>query len=284
MKTNLSITAAQVDTARTPVIGVEVEVYASLENAVKLGSLRALTATTAEYTPAGGAGIPTGGRDVMIRAAGPIKGLTGSAMTVTLNVILLDGVTEVTDTAVATFHIPAYTPFQGNAFPIGIMSDLVPTTGANAAFKVKSVTSVASVANMQPGNSFEVWCTPDASSFTFIDCTRNKGGKFNLPQVVEIACGRNAAAYTKLGRSESNPLSITFADRGALEQLNRFNGHKASVRFDVISDDTVLSRRILYSGYFVRATTEYPDGNEEAVATAEGPYEMFGIGYARVSA
>lgn len=278
MKMNLSVTAAQVPIARGPLVGEEVEVYFARENCLKLGSLRALTATTAEYTSAGGLGIPTTGRELIARiASSNFIGVAGSAMTVTLNVTVFGGGT---DTAVATFHIPTWSDSSENAFPVGICADIVPVT--DPALKIISIVSVASVANMTPGNKVEIFTTPNASDFKYISCSRGKGGMLNLPGIIEIACGRNPSEFTKLGRGESNKLKISFANRGALEQLARYNGHQGTIRFDVIKEESVLSERQIFSDFWVRSNGEIPEVGQVEY-TAEGPYGMFGIGYMRVA-
>lgn len=277
MKLNLSITAAQVAIARKPEIGVESEVYFAPESCVLLGQVNALTATTAEYISAGGVGIPAAGRELVMRCLSPDILGVGGAMAVTLNVTVFGGGV---DTAVATFHIPTWSGAGAlNRFPIGICSDLVPVT--NPTLKVIAVVGVASVANMTPGNRFQIYTTPPSEDFVYIDCTTKKGGQFNLPAIVEIPCGYNAAAYTKLGRSESNKLAISFRDRGALEQLNRFNGSQGTVRMDVVKDGSVLAQRFLYSGYFVRAMADRGEGDDIVESTSEGPYDQFLIGYPR---
>ena len=280
MKLNLSVTAAQVPLARSPIIGEDVEVYFAPEDSLKLGRVRALTATTAELISAGGLGIPTGGRDVYLRVDSANMTGVGGAMAVTLNVVMDD---DVADTAIATFHIPTWSTEQRNKFPYGIAADLVPVTIGNVNKKFKSIGSIVSVANMTPGNTFEIMTCPNSADFTFIECCRGKGGAMNLPEIIEIACGRNPSAYTKLGRAQSNKLKIEFVNRGALEQLARFNGHTGTLRFDIIKDDTVLSQRQMYAGFLVRANGEMPDVGE-TMLTAEGPYTSFAIGYMRVSA
>lgn len=281
MRTNLSITSAQVDRAREPEIGVESHVYFAAENCVLLGTLLCTAAAVGAFTSAGGPGIPVAGRDLIVRCESPELRGNGGAMTVTFNVVLDD---DANDTAVATFHIPSYTPSQANLFPIGICSDLIPATPANAAKKIKTLGSLVSVANMTPGNKFEILTTPNDADFTYIDCTSSKGGEFNLPGIVEVPCGTNPAAYTKLGRGESNPLSIGFRDRGPLEQLNRFAMTKGTCRLDVVKGQSVLMQRLLYSGWIPRPATPRGDGNDIVESTAEGPYERHMIGYARVSA
>ncbi len=281
MKLNLAITLAQVAVARKPEIGVESQVYFAPENCQIMGTFQALTATTGEYISAGGSGIPAAGRDVVIRCLSPDLIGVGGAMAITFNVTY-EG--TITDTAVATFHLPSWSAAGSlNRFPIGICSDLVPTTIGNAAKKITAIGTVVSCANMTPGNKFQVYTTPLLEDFVFIDATTSKGGQFNLPSIVEIPDGYNAAGYTKLGRSESNKLSIGFRDRGYLEQLNRFNGSQGTIRMDIVKDGSVLAQRLLYSGYFVRSSTERGDGDDHVDAKAEGPYEQFLIGYPRAS-
>lgn len=281
MKTNLSITAAQVDAARKPEIGVESGVWFAPENCVLLGSVEASAAAVATYTSAGGAGIPTGGRDVVVRCSSQgLTGVAGSAMTVKLNVTYDD---DTTGTATATFHIPTYTPTSVNKFPLGMVSDLVPDAPGDAAKKVKTVTSLNAVSNQMAGNRFEVWTTPNEADFVFIDCTTSKAGQFKMPSVVNIACGYDGAAYTKFGRSEPKPLNIGFRDRGPLEQLNRFAGHSGTVRIDVKKDGYIHSNRIFYSGFRVVPTSDRGEGDDVVEAKAEGTYEQFFVGYYRVA-
>lgn len=280
MKLNLSVLAADVQAARDPIVGEDVQVWFSPENFVPLGSVRALTATTAEFTSAGGVGIPTGGRECFVRINSAKCQGVGGAMSITLNVTLDD---DSSDTAVATFHLPTWAPAGNkNYWPYGMASDLTPAGSGNSAKKIKAIVSVASVANMKPGNNFEIYTSPNASDFTFIDCCRGKGGMLNLPGILEIACGRNPSAYTKLVRGESNPLKIEFINRGALEQLAMFNGHQGTVRFDIVKDDAILAERRMFSGFHVRSNGDMPDSGE-AMNTAEGPYTSFAIGYMRVA-
>jgi hypothetical protein len=137
---------------------------------------------------------------------------------------------------------------------------------------------------MVAGNKFEILTTPNAADFVHISCVDGSSGKFNMPKIIEIACGGNASEFTRMGMTESNPLSINFKDRGVLEQLNRFNGVKGTVRIDQNKDESVLAGYILYSGYYVMANTERGSGDDEDKATSEGPYERFLVGYPRVSA
>lgn len=279
MKLNLSVAAADVAVARSPIIGEDVQVYFSPENCEPLGTVRALTASTAEYTSAGGVGIPTAGRECFLRVSSSKCQGVGGAMAITFNVTLDD---DTSDTAVATFHLPTWAPSGSlNYWPYGAASDLIPAGGGNSAKKIKTIVSVASVANMKPGNTFELFTSPNSADFKFIDCCRGKGGMLNLPGIIEIACGRNPSAYTKLGRGESNPLKVEFINRGAMEQLAIFNGQQGTLRFDIIKDDAVLAERRMFTGFWVRSNGDMPDVGE-AMNTAEGPYTSFALGYFRV--
>ncbi len=280
MKLNIPVSAADVAIARSPAIGEDVVVRFAPEVCVELGQLRCTGASAGTYTSAGGLQIPTGGRDVFVRVAGAkTRGTTGSAMTVTFNVVLDD---DSDDTAVATFHIPTWSTFQDNILPIGAAADLIPATVGNVHKKIKSITSIASVANMVAGNRFEIFTSPADATFVEIEGCRGKGGAFNLPEIIQIAAGREAVKWTKLGRGKSNPLKIENVSRGAMEQLARFSGQQGTIRFDLVKDDAVLSQIQLYSGFWPQPMGDIPDTGE-VVSTAEGPYEKFAIGYMRVS-
>jgi hypothetical protein len=280
MKMNLAMTAAQVPVARKPEIGVESEVYFAPESCQLLGQVRATGATTGEYTSAGGLGLPAAGRELVVRILSPECIGNGGAMAVTFSVTLED---DTTDAAVATFDLPAWSGAGSlNRFPIGICSDLKPSGAGNSAKKIKAILSLTSMANQTVGNTFQLYSTPLATDFVFIECTTSKGGKYNLPSIVEIACAYNPAAYTKLGVGESNPLAIEFKTRGALEQLNRFNGSQGTIRMDIVKDGIVTAQRDLFSGYYVRTMSDRGSGNDEVLATSEGPYDQFLIGYPRV--
>lgn len=281
MKLNLSVTTAQVDTARKPEIGLESEVYFAPENCILRGVLTATGAATGAYVSAGGADIPTAGRDVIVRVNNPKCIGVGGAMAVTFNVTL-EG--ALSDTAVATFDLPSWSGAGSlNLFPIGICADLIPATPANVGKKITAIGTLVSVANMTVGNEFQLYTTPLTADFVKIEACTTKGGAFNLPEPVSIPEGRNPSAYTKLGRGSIEKLSIGFRDRGYLEQLNRFNGSQGTVRIDIQKDGFVISQRLVYSGWFVRCSTERGDGDDLVEAKSEGSYEQFMIGYMRAS-
>jgi hypothetical protein len=279
MKLNLTMTSAQVPVARKPEIGVESEVYFAPENCLLQGQFRATSATAGEYVSAGGIGLPAAGRDLACRVLSPDCIGGAGAMSVTINCVFDD---DVAGTAVATFDIPTWSGTSANRFPIGITADFV-GVAPNASKKIKTITSLGALTNMTVGNTFQIYSTPNVADFVFIECTTSKGGKYNLPSIVEIACGYNPAAYTKLGVGESNPLAIEFKTRGALEQLNRFNGSQGTIRMDIVKDGIVTAQRDLFSGYFVRTMADRGAGNDEVLATSEGPYDQFLIGYPRVA-
>ncbi len=280
MKLNLSVLAAQLDIARSPIIGEDVVVSFAPENCQKRGFVRCTGATAGAYTSTGGAAIPVAGRDIFARvASSKLSGLAGSAMTITLNVILDD---DDEDTATATFHIPTWATAQANIFPIGVATDFTPVGVGNTDKKIKSIVSLAGVTNMVAGNKFEIFTAPNAADFVEIEGCRGKGGAFNLPKVIQIGAGRETVEWTKLGRGDSNPLKIECVNRGALEQLARFSGQQGTILFSYIKDDAVLSQYTLFSGFWPQAAGEIPDTGETMI-TAEGPYERFAIGYLRVS-
>jgi len=281
MKLNIAVTTAQVDTARKPEIGLESDVYFAPENCILRGVLTATGAATGSYVSAGGTDIPTAGRNVVVRVNSPKCIGVGGAMAVTFNVTL-EG--ALTDTAVATFDLPAWSGAGSlNMFPIGVCADLIPATVGNVGKKITAIGTLVSVANMTVGNEFQLYTTPLDADFIKIDATTTKGGAFNLPEPVPIADGRNPAAYMKLGRGTIEKLTVGFRDRGYMEQLNRFNGSQGTCRIDIVKDGFVTAQRLVYSGWFVRCSTERGDGDDVVEAKAEGSYEQFLVGYMRAA-
>ncbi len=280
MKLNLSITAAQVDSARKPELGWESKAYFAPENCILVASVLATAAAVGELTSAGGLGIPVAGRDLLCRVSSAFAAGAGGNMTVKIGVTMDD---DTVDTATATFQVPTYTASSVNQFPMGVSSDFVPDTIGNIAKKIKTITGLTSVTNQTPGNAFELYTTPESATFVYIDVTRSKGGALNLPGYVEIPDRLNPAAFVKLGRGESNKIKLEYETRGALEQLGRFNGSTGTLRLDVLKDDKVLSERIMFTDYIVRANGDRGDGNDVVKNTSEGPYQRFFIGYARVA-
>ncbi len=281
MKLNLLVAAAHTELARNPEVGHNSEVYFSPEVMKMHGVVTTTAATTASYRAEGGAPLPDAGRFLHARLSSEnVLGGAG-AMVITLNVILDDASA---DTAVATFDLPTHTPFTGNIFPLGSSRDFVPAGVGNEDKKIRSVVSVASVANMPVNAKFEIWSSPDESSFVFLDCARTKGGDEVLPMNIPIACGKDPQAHTVSGRPETKNLSLSFASRGGMEQLERFNGYTGTIRLDVVKGDVAITERKFYTNVLPAVNTSRGDGNDEVTATGEMLYKRFLKGYFTIAA
>lgn len=272
-----ALTSTKAAIGLKPEIGVESHVYVARGELVPVGELEMDSPTSAVADFYSNADLGTG-MDLHIRAENPVEGVDGGTITVTLDVTL-EG--AVVDTATATFDIPGWSSYQKNYIPIGLSADFVPDTPANAGLKVVSVQGLDSVSDGALGNQFKIYATPPIADFIEIGCTRSKSGQFKLPTVVNIACGYDSAAHTKLGRSDEQNLTLSFAYASQLEALSRFNGHRCLVLIKVVKDNAVHWENILYSGYIPRANADRGDGNDEVVATSESSYEKFMVGYAR---
>jgi hypothetical protein len=281
MKLNVALASTDVETARLPGLAKDYNIYFAPEVCVERATLVATGATAGTYTSSGGAAIPTGGRDIVARISSNYAvGVTG-AMAITLDVTLDD---DTTGTAVATFHIPTYTDAVNlNRFPLGVCADFVPAGAGNSTKKIKAITGLNAVANMTAGNKFEILTTPNSADFVFISLVNSFNAPFPQPKVVKIADNQKEAAFTRVGMMPAEDLTVKFKDRGALEQLNRFNGARGTFRADVIKDGVVLSAYYLFSGAYVVAKPEVGTGDDEVVSTSEGTYEKHLVGYARVS-
>jgi hypothetical protein len=279
MKLNLLLAAGLVDIARLPELGHNSQAYFAPEVCKNHGVVTTTGATTATWRSNGGAPLPDAGRILHARLSSENVVGSGGAMVITLNVILDDEGDPLVGTAVATFDLPTHTPFTGNIFPIGASRDFIPAGEGNANKKIRSVTSVASVANMPLNAQFEIWSTPNDESFVYLDCGRSKGGEEVLPMQVPIACGKDPQAYTVSGRPDTKTVSFTFANRGNMEQLGRFNGTLGTFRIDVIKGDVAICERIIYNNVQPNVSVPRGDGNEDVVGTSEMLYNRFLKGY-----
>lgn len=276
MKLNLLLASSLVDIARLPEIGHHSQAYFAPEVCKNHGVVSTTAPTTATWRSNGGAPLPDAGRILHARLSSEnVLGGAG-AMTITLDVILDDATAT---TAVATFDLPTHTPFTGNIFPIGASRDFVPTGLGNADKKIRSVVGVDSVANMPANAQFEIWSTPDDESFVYLDCGRSKGGEEVLPMQVPIACGKDPQAYTVSGRPETKNVSFTFANRGNMEQLGRFNGTLGTFRIDVVKGDVAIAERIIYNNVQPNVSVPRGDGNDDVIGTSEMLYNRFLKGY-----
>ena len=289
MKLNLGpFTPTQVEIGVKPLIGVEALVYFSLENAIRLGKVRATAQAVGGYTSYGGPQIPatgTIGRDIVCRVTGRGAKGTGWVMTVQLNVVLNDDGDEVVDTATATFTLPAWSVDQTNFMPFGVVRDFIPDTPANVAMKVKRVTGLAAVTNQTAGNQFEIFSIPEESSFVEIVGATSKGMAMDGPASIAIPDRYDPSKWTKLARGEMKTVAVGFRHMGGMEQLSRYQGSTGTLRYDILKEDDVLWQRQLFSGYQVNVNpADMGEGNDPNEATATGNFSdaLFGYGISAV--
>lgn len=287
MKTNLGpFTPAEIEIGCKPVIGLEAVVYFSLENCIRLSTVRATGVSAGIFTSAGGAQIPTQGglgRDVIVRVTG--RGAAGGvgAMTVKMNVILDNSGVDVVDTATATFTVPTWAVDQANFMPFGVVRDLLPDTPANSSYKIRKVTGLSAMTNMQAGNSFEIFSTPPDASFVEIVGASGKGVPMDGPSSITIPDKYDCAKWSKLARGEMKQINLGFKNLGGMEQLSRYNGHDGTLRYDYLKENAVLWERRAFTNFQVMINTaDLGEGNEVSESTATGNFAdaFFGYGVA----
>ena len=287
MKLNLGpFSEGDIEIGVKPMIGLEAIAFFSRENCIHLGTVRATGPTAATYTSMGGPQIPTKGalgRELICRVTGRgAEGVVG-AMTVKLDVILDDAGDDVADTVTATFTVPTWAVDTSNFFPFGVVRDLLPDTPANAGMLVKSVVGLSAVTNQTSGNIFEIFSTPPEASFVEIPGLSTKGLPMDGPASIVIPDRYDPNKWTKLARGELKQVSLSFKNKGGMEQMSRYNGTSGTLRYDMLKEEKVIWERRLLSGFQVQVNpADLGEGNEVQEATATGNFSdaMFGYGVA----
>lgn len=266
MKYNIDLPASDYGIANNPELGGESEVLLSYEEPKILG-------TITQPAPASGIldrEVPAmdfgSGVDLVARAR---TGLRSSAsIVVTLNVTFVGGGSG---TATATFAPPAHVQDQSFNIPMGLAVDVKPGVG-NESKKIASVTSVASVVGGVRGNKIEILALPE--SWFKLGCARTKNPTYPVPQPVNIPCGLNASAFTKMGMSEPGSLELSGLQFSYADGLTRLNGHRGAVMIEV-KKENVLCERQVFLGYVGAANSARGDGSDEVLTTSNGMFENF---------
>jgi len=270
MRFGISIPADDLPLANSPEIGGESKVKLSYQSEITIVGQLTQTApgsgTWAAAVPAfdyGAAGV-----DLALVAETGIKSTVN--VVVNLNVTFDD---DAPGTARATFAVPSFAKDQSTNLPIGLAVDLIGQGAGNSDKKIKAVTGIASITGGAKGNKFSLVNLP--SDWFDLGCARSKNEQLPVPKSLPIACGLNASAFNKAGRSdpgqlELNALNFTYGDG-----LSRLNGHKGCVLVQVYKDGRALTEQTIYGGYRPTPATDRGDGDDEVTNKATGNFESF---------
>jgi hypothetical protein len=262
-----ALTAAQIQIAKKPEIGLSSRVFASAVPVQKVG--RIIVSATGTTTFVAEAGVDwTAGMDLHVKVDSPIR--AASAPTLTLN-CTLEG-PETGQTTVATFAVPAWVSDQSHTYQVGRGLDFIPQGAGNTNKKVLAITG-ASSANITQYAEFVVYGTPAEASFVEIGWKKSATGQYSTPVSIPIADGYNPSAALVLGRPEVPELTLNFSHIVASGGMVRYNGHTVAVLLKIIKDKSVEVSRILYTGYRPQTNPERGEGNDEVMESSTGPFE-----------
>lgn len=259
--------------AQKPTLGGEKRVYISNSRAVQVADEELVAASSGVFTP-DPANLPdqVSGSD-LVAIIDNQTGVYAGASNIVLTVNGLDN-TASPITGTATFKVPAYAKDQTRRFEPGYAVDVIQASGK----KFKSITSIT-VTNdaAAKGGRIVIFAMPPQSSFTQLGCVEDMGwtGKESVP--VSIACGMDAAAFSKPGRSSVPGLSLSTKQFSFGDGLSKYAGATCTLWVKVIKEGRLNTDNIYFLEATLSAPVRMPAGEGEVMLEASGLYEDVAI-------
>ena len=267
--TPATVSAANVPIAQAPEINLESEVYISPVELIKLGEVRVDSAGVALWSAVAGVAIPAGGMDLHLRADDSLENLVGNP-SVTLTTTLTGAVAA---TSLATLTIPSWTADQSKNWAQDQAADFVGVGAGNALLLVTAVAGLSTSTNLPANSTFSVWASPATANFVVHGYKRAVDGPSQTPKFVNLPDGYKSSASVKKARAEVASLKLEMLNISSAAGFMKFNGRKVSVMVTVIKNKTVMTERLVYTGYGISAAVPRGDGDGEVVASSTGPFE-----------
>jgi len=267
-----TIAAADYPIARKPAFGGEASVFISTEQSLELGEYEIAAVNSGVWTADSVNAIPAAGAYIAAVVSSP-TGMSGGSASVVLTVTGKDEDNGAAS-ATATFTPPNYAENKNNDFQIGYGVD-VELAGDK---KWKTITAVTvSCQADAAGATIKLLTMPSSASFKRIGCTTDLRFTTRSQVPKSIACGMDAAAFTKPGRSEQPTITIAGKQKGFGDGLARFDGRPCTVMVQVDKEGTVVTDNLYFTSAYLRVTPEYGDGDAEATTSADGVYENLAL-------
>lgn len=261
------VTAANYPIARKPAFGGEKTVYLTTDDAMEIGEFEITALNSGVWTADAVNTIPAAGGYLVAVVSSP-TGMSGGSANVVLTVA---GTNELSASvsATATFQPPGYAENSLKEFQVGYAVDC--ELSADKKWVTAAVTGVTCQADAI-GATIKLILMPDPSRFKEIGCT-NDFDFTTLSQVPKaIPCGMNGAAFTKLGRSEQPTITISGKLKGFGDGLTRFDGRSCTAKISIKKEGVLVTDNLYFAGVYLKVKPTYPDGDGEAMVTAEGVF------------
>jgi hypothetical protein len=269
--TPIDIDANDIGVARSGRLGCEVKIYATGEQAEKVAKARADDGTGVwEPDPvtlrAGNVRLDqTNGDDLQAIVYGSLRGDGVGTPTVTLAVTFQD---NTAGTMTFEFMPPAYVENTTDTFPHAFAVDGVPSSAGK---KVKNITGLVSMANMERNSTVEIWRLPRVSA-DWVNLRRIEGATFDtgIFPGITIPDGADATADVVSGRANEPSCELNgFYSTGA-DGLSRFMGRKACFRVEYWAAGQILVERNVMLNAILSGKPESGAGNDKSMYRATG--------------
>lgn len=265
-----AIAAANAGLANKPILGGNVEIYATDVLSYRIGVLEITAADTGVWTPdAENAAVLSADPSDLVAVCQ--TRVNGGAENIVLTVTGTDD-GDAAASGVATFDNPSYSPVTKFFFPRGYGKDVV--EGEADIFKTVTGVAATNATATAINSKFEIWKLPAFSDFIKFGCREEFS--FSTPDRVpqSIPCGFNATAYSVPGSSEELNIDLSGKYFTIHDSLARYAGAPITLMARIIKEDGTLEvDRWFFTGVNLARNFRAPVGSDAVVVEATGKYE-----------
>ena len=259
-----SIADANLDVARSAMLGGEFAVYVTAKQAILLGQVNLTGTGTGTWTPQPGANIESrAAQDLQIVSITPIQSTVPVQITLTGH-----DTTAVTPVAInlhATFSPPARSGNQSANFGRGFATDLAVASSPTNTGLVATIdaTQTPTIVGGAINQSFRVYQLPELADYELIDATMDINFNAKDRAAIGIDAGLERDRWVKLGKSLSGELSIGSKFKGFSEGLPRYGGQKCTVMLVALKEQLTTTDHLVFTGWTAANKPKAPEGEGE---------------------
>lgn len=263
-----TLTTSDYPIAQRPGLGTEKKVFVSREHAIEIGQFEILGANSGVFT-ADPVNAPAATGQEIIAVVDTQTGMDGGAANVVLSVTGTDPSSGPL-TLTATFAPPGYARDNSKVFQVGYAADLL---NGSASQLVKTITAATVTCGAEAkGAIIKFYAMPAAASYKQIGCATDANWTTKSSTPVNIACGADAAAFVKPGRSGVPSLTLNGKLFGFGDGLAKYDGFTCTYLVKMVKEQKVTTDHIYFLEAVLKVTPDIPDEGE-ATIRGDGLYE-----------
>jgi len=262
---NLTPTAISSDdyqTAKTPPLGGEKQVYLTTKPSRLLGTALLTADGVIRYTFVA---VPTVGTPGPILAVALSAGIKQEAA----DTITFAGLT-------GSFSPVTWTSNQSFDFPVCRAVELIGNYSAPTSSSVPTLTQAAGDGMLQ-GSTFALIEMPTYEDFQLAGCTNNRRLTIPARGTKAIPCGMNEAEWTTPGLTKAGSIEITGLNEGIDGGIRRYIGLQCQAMLETLREDRLITQRDFCLDVTPEADEDYPAGESEATITAKGMFSKMAV-------